>query len=218
MNPPSTNSSPAPADPNAESFLPQAVIFGPYCTIMRKLRPDDADRLVEFFHSHTEETVRSRYGYLLAQMSPERAAELTGVDQSKDAALGVFEMEGDSPKLIAIGRYCAGSNRDAAELAFVVHEAYRNLGIATKLLEALAAIARERCLHTLTAQVHGDNGPMLAVFHKAGAVLSDIPGSDAESVTLPVTDLLLERLHACRPKRAPAARECKLPTLPRWTM
>lgn len=185
---------------------------------MRRLRSDDADRLIEFFQSHTEGTVRSRYGYLLAEMSPARAAGLAGVDQSKDAALGVFEMEGPCPRLIAIGRYCLSPATASAELAFVVHEAYRNLGIATSLLEALARIAWAHGLCLLTAQVQEDNGPMLAVFRKAGAGFMLIPGTGAEEARVMVTADLLERLHACPPKHLAKAPACPLPTIPRWTI
>ena len=68
------NSSPLPAETGPESFLPRAVTFGTYCTVIRRLRPDDAERLVEFFQSHQEDTVRARYGYLIAETSPSRAA------------------------------------------------------------------------------------------------------------------------------------------------
>lgn len=203
---------------DADACLPRAITFGPYCTILRRLRPDDAERLIEFFQSHTEDTVRSRYGYLLTEMSPARAAGLAGVDQSKDAALGVFEMEGQCPRLIAVGRYCLSPTAASAEVAFVVHEAYRNLGVATCLLEALAQIARERGLSLLTAQVQEDNGPMLAVFRKAGAGFTVVPGTGAEEVRVAVTPELLARLQACQPKRTPGAPACSLSSIPRWTI
>lgn len=166
--------------------LPQAMTFGCYCTVIRRLRADDADRLIAFFESHTEETVRRRYCYLLGHISPARATELVSVDQSNDTALGVFEMEGPSPRLIAIGRYCLAEDHESAEVAFVVHEAYRNLGIATRLLETLTAIAWERGLVALTAQVQRDNYPMLTIFRRAGATVREIPGSGAAEVTIPV--------------------------------
>jgi GNAT superfamily N-acetyltransferase len=210
------NSSSLPVETGSESSLPRAITFGSYCTIMRRLRSADAERLIEFFQSHTEDTVRSRYGYLLAEMSPTRAAELAGIDQSKDAALGVFEMEGLRPRLIAIGRYCLSPETASAEVAFVVHEGFRNLGIATCLLEALARIAQSHGLCLLTAQVQEDNGPMLAVFRKAGAGFAVIPGTGAEQARIAVTADLLERLHACHLKHSVEAPVCSLPPIPRW--
>lgn len=214
----STPATPSEAPADADGSLPRAITFGSSCTILRRLRATDAERLSEFFQPHTDDTVRSRSGYLLAEMSPARAAGLAGVDQSRDAALGVFEMEGPGPRLIAVGRFCLSPAADSAEVAFVVHESYRNLGIATCLLEALARIARARGLPLLTAQVRDDNGPMLAVFRKAGAGFTVVPGTGAEEVRVAVTPELLARLQACQPKRAPGAPACSLSSIPRWTI
>lgn len=178
------------------SALPLALVFGQHHTLLRWLRPDDVGRLLEFFGSHTPETIRSRYGYLFTRLSTDRAAHLVGVDQSSDAALGVFE--GDEPApLIAIGRYCLAEDRASAELAFVVREDRRGLGIATALLDALREIARERGVPKLTAQIQSDNGTMLAVFRRAGASFASSPGGGTLDVTIEI-----------RPPRATTGRRC----------
>lgn len=163
--------------------LPLELNFGKHPTVLRWLRPNDVGRLLTFFGSHTPETIRSRYGYLFTRLSSDRAAHLVGVDQSVDAALGIFETNALG-QLIAIGRYCLAEDRASAELAFVVREDRRGLGIATALLHALAAIARERGLARLTAQIQCDNGPMISVFRHAGAVFATIPGAGSLEATL----------------------------------
>lgn len=142
--------------------------FGKHRCEVRCLRPDDADRLLAFFHTHTPETIHDRYGFCKAGMSHERAVRLVSVDQSHDLALGVFEPDFDR-RLIAVGRYCLHADGRSAELAFVVREDRRRLGIATALLRTLVATARARRLECLTAQVLRDNEAMLAVFRNAGA-------------------------------------------------
>lgn len=166
--------------------IPSAIRFGKHRTTLRFLRPEDADKLLQFFSTHTEDTIRSRYGYYFAHMTPERAAELVGVDQTRDAALGVFEMSPTGTKLIAIGRYCLSGRGDAAEAAFVVREDRRRLGIATTLLNALRKIAAERGLRRLTGQVQYDNPAMLAVFRRAGAHIAEIPGTGSMSVEMAI--------------------------------
>ena len=61
---------------------------------LRSLRPDDEQRLQDFFYSHSQETIQLRYGYMISTMTHERAYELVNVDQQKDVALGVFENTG----------------------------------------------------------------------------------------------------------------------------
>ena len=58
--------------------------------------------------------------------------------------------------------------RDEAEAAFMVDDRFHGLGIATLMLEHLAAIARTNGIERFTAEVLSDNRGMLAVFAKAG--------------------------------------------------
>ena len=163
------------------STLPIARKFGLHSTTLRFLIPDDALKLLAFFSSHTPDTIYSRYGSFVG-MSPEHAMQLVSVNQSCDCALGFFE--GDPGALIAIGRYCLDTTGDSAEVAFVVRENRRGLGIATALLHELRAIAHERGLVRLTAQVERNNHSMLEIFRRAGAGLTDSGCGDATTVTL----------------------------------
>jgi acyl-CoA synthetase (NDP forming)/GNAT superfamily N-acetyltransferase len=60
----------------------------------------------------------------------------------------------------------------SAEIAFVVSEEAHGLGIATLLLEHLAAAARAAGIRRFTADVLMDNGPMLQVMRDAGFTVS----------------------------------------------
>lgn len=57
---------------------------------------------------------------------------------------------------------------EAAEVAFVVDEAFRGRGLGTLLLEHLASAARACGVRRLVADVQADNGPMRAVFRHVG--------------------------------------------------
>jgi RimJ/RimL family protein N-acetyltransferase len=166
------------------SRLPLSLKFGPGRCTLRRLRRDDAPRVIEFFHSHSAETIQQRYGYHLTQMSPERAARLVDTDKPHDAALGLLERQGQHSRLVAIGRYCLRPDGESAEMAFVVHEQRRRLGMATVLLQALIAIARQHKLKRLVAQTQSDNYAMLRIFLKNGAHLDALAGTDGLEVTL----------------------------------
>jgi ribosomal protein S18 acetylase RimI-like enzyme len=140
--------------------------FGRYSCVLRPLRTGDEACLQAFFRTHTPDTIYRRYGYQVAEMTLERATQLVNVDQGRDCALGVFERPGRTPSLVGVGRYCIDGNGRGAELAFVVHESRRGLGIATALLRDLVRVARSRGLASVWAQVQPDNGPMLAVFRR----------------------------------------------------
>lgn len=165
----------------------RVILFGGAPHTLRPLAPADAERLIAFFRSHNEETVRLRYGYFFREMTLARAQELVGVDQQKDLALGIFSTQPDGSETIeAIGRYFLLEDGKAAEMAFIVRESKRRLGMAQTLLEALAHVARERGLNELIAQVQRENRGMIALFRNAGASVRSVLGADAVDVRLPL--------------------------------
>ncbi len=154
--------------------------------ILRPLNPADDRRLQEFFYSHTEETIVRRYGFTVTRMSRERAFELVCVDQSKDLALGIFELQGPRQVIRAVGRYYLDADGKAGEMAFVVGENRRRVGMARTLVEAMIQIAQSRGLAKLWAQVDRDNLPMLKLFRSLEA--EEETGDDYHTVhvTIPI--------------------------------
>jgi GNAT superfamily N-acetyltransferase len=155
---------------------------------MRPLVLADEGRLISFSNSHTGETIRQRYGYRISEMTHERALRLLGVDQSRDVALGVFERAADGEDVLhAVGRYLLDAAGKSAEMAFVVRETRRGLGICTALVRQLLQIARARGMSYLFAQVQADNAPMLAVFRSQGGRMRPILGADTMEVFVPTS-------------------------------
>lgn len=136
--------------------------------LLRPLHPGDEKRLQAFFDSHQPETIQMRYGYMVAQMSDARARELVGVDQQRDRAIALFQPEPQTPEILAVARYFLDPDGRAAEVAFVVHESWRRLGIASLLVRELLATARERGLKRLWAQVVAENQPALTLLRQLG--------------------------------------------------
>jgi ribosomal protein S18 acetylase RimI-like enzyme len=75
---------------------------------------------------------------------------------------------------------------NAAEIAFVVGEDRRRLGLATALFRALVTLMRRRGVARLVAQVQVDNGAMLGLFRQSGAALSSVAGTEFVEVNLPL--------------------------------
>lgn len=148
--------------------------------ILRPLTPADDRRLQEFFYSHTEETIVRRYGFTVTRMSRERAFELVGVDQNKDLALAIFELQGPRQVIHAVGRYYLDRDGKGAEMAFVVAENKRRLGMAQVLLDRMREIGGERGLQYLWAQVDRDNTGMLKLFRHYE--IEESPGDDPHTV------------------------------------
>ncbi len=154
---------------------------------LRPLSGADAGLVVEFFRTLSPETIRSRYGYLIRNMTPERAHELVAVAPEHELPLGILERDAAGREtLCAMGRLVIAPDGRAAECAFLVHDHKRRLGMASRLLHYLRLAGRRRGFPRLFAQVRRDNRAMLQVFRAAGAQLHFSHDLDVVEIDIPV--------------------------------
>jgi GNAT superfamily N-acetyltransferase len=154
---------------------------------LRPLTAADAGLVVDFFRTLSPETIRSRYGYLIRNMTPERAHELVAVAPKHELPLGILERdESGREVLCAMGRLVVAPDGQSAECAFLVHDRKRRLGMASRLLTYLRLAGRRRGLPRLFAQVRRENRAMLQVFRAAGAQLHFSPDLAVVEVDIPV--------------------------------
>ena len=173
--------------------------------ILRPLGLDDEPALLEFFRSHSEETIFQRYHHLCEGMSHQRAMALLGVDQQRDVALAVLRRARGVEQIVAIGRYYTDPDGRCAEMALVVRESMRRRGLATRLLHTLGAIARDHGLPALRAQVLASNAAMRNLLRPFASLILDEPGLGTTCFVVPVSALAGATASAPRPrKRRPA--------------
>ncbi len=131
---------------------------------IRPLTADDRPALAAFHKRQSAESIYRRFFSPKPELSEKELLHFTDVDMVDRAALAVESHD----EFIAWASYERWPGRNEAEAAFMVDDAYQGAGIATLLLEHLAAIARSNGIERFTAEVLGDNRSMLAVFAKAG--------------------------------------------------
>jgi acyl-CoA hydrolase len=122
---------------------------------VRPLRSADADRLMEFFYSHSPETIYGRYRFPKKSLPRKEAIRLCTLDYARHFALAVFGEEGKEEHLAAVGRYILNERTQFAETALVIHENYRRLGIASYLLRRL----RQHAESTGILGFYGESSP-----------------------------------------------------------
>lgn len=172
--------------------------------ILRPLSPADESALQEFFRSHSKETILQRYHYLVGWISHERAMALLGVDQQRDVALAVLRQAEGGEQIVAIGRYYTDPGGRYAEMALVVRESMRRLGIATRLLHALGTIAREHEIFALRARVLSSNVAMCNMLHRYASHITDEPDIGTACFIVPVSAIAGLPATVCRPRKRPA--------------
>jgi acyl-CoA synthetase (NDP forming)/RimJ/RimL family protein N-acetyltransferase len=131
---------------------------------LRAIRPDDGDRLRAFHARQSPESIYYRFFSPRPHLSDAEVEHLVNVDYVDRMAF--VAVLGD--EIIGVARYDRWPERDEAEVAFFIDDAHNGRGLATILLEYLAAAARQSGLHGFTAQVLPDNRRMLGVFRQAG--------------------------------------------------
>lgn len=151
---------------------------------LRPIKPDDAQALIEFHSRLSPRSVYFRFFTPLPELSEERASSFANVDYNNTFAL-IAELAG---RLIGVARYYRDAKAyNRAEVAFLIEDALQGRGIATRMLERLVEIAREKGITTFDAYVLGDNRKMMDVFMHTGFGVERRLDGGVFQVSFPIT-------------------------------
>ena len=156
--------SPTESDADPTRWATTVVLGDGATAYIRPLTVDDKDALLAFHERQSKDSVYRRFFSPKPTLSSRELEHFTNVDMVDRVALAVEVHD----ELVAWSSYERWTGRDEAEAAFMVDDAHQGRGIATLMLEHLAAIARANGIDRFTAEVLSDNRGMLAVFSKAG--------------------------------------------------
>lgn len=132
---------------------------------VRPIEGGDAQALLDFHSRLSSQSVYLRFFSAHAQLRPEEVHRFTHVDGRDRMAL-VATLRDD---IIAVARYDRlDSEPEVAEVAFVVVDDFQGRGLATLLLEMLAAHARTQGVSRFRADTLWENTAMRSVFRDAG--------------------------------------------------
>jgi len=135
---------------------------------IRPVLQEDAASLRALLEGLSPHSLFLRYHRRVAHVEEEEIARFTNVDYADSLALVVTLPDTASGERIAAVALYSRTESDRAEVAFVVAEEQHGLGIATQLLDALAAAARDHGIYVFEADVLNENQPMMDVFHDSG--------------------------------------------------
>ncbi|MDX2544544.1 GNAT family N-acetyltransferase [Streptomyces sp. WI04-05B] len=139
---------------------------------IRPITADDADRLVSFYEQVSDESKYYRFFAPYPRLSAKDVHRFTHhdfVDRVGLAATvgGEFIATVRYDRIDADGLPASGPASEA-EVAFLVQDAHQGRGVASALLEHIAAVARERDIRRFAAEVLPANSKMIKVFTDAG--------------------------------------------------
>ncbi|MDQ3739216.1 MAG: GNAT family N-acetyltransferase, partial [Actinomycetota bacterium] len=171
-------------DVEHERWVADVVLTDGESVMIRAMVPGDVGDLRAFHRRQSPDSIYRRFFSPKPEMTPQMADYFTAVVPGRRTALAVWS--GD--ELIGWASYERWAGRDDAEVAFMVDDDRHGKGIATLLLEHLAAIARAHDITRFTAETLADNRAMLAVFAKAGWPVQQRFNSGVIDVDFDLTD------------------------------
>jgi acetyl coenzyme A synthetase (ADP forming)-like protein len=156
-------SPPAVDDPAA----PRVVLRDGTVASVRRSTPDDREAMRRFFHELSPESLRRRF--FTASEPPDLLVDrlCDSADERRGVTLVAVRQVDTDSRLVAVGSYFA-TGPSVAEAAFAVDDRLHGQGLATELLERLAAIASRHGFRRFEATTLAENHAMLEVFRDSG--------------------------------------------------
>ena len=144
--------------------------------MMRPSKISDEPLIKDFFYDLSDKSNYRRFLMLRRNLPHEVLQKFTAVDYSKQMVILVVIQEPEKETVVGVGQYVIMEDKHSAEIALAVRDEYQQQGIGTELLAYLSEIAKRQGLLGFTADVLGDNRPVMKLIEKAGFFLDKTSG------------------------------------------
>ncbi|MDQ2963864.1 MAG: GNAT family N-acetyltransferase [Pseudomonadota bacterium] len=135
---------------------------------VRPIRPEDAAAERAFVAGLSDESRFFRFMYHLRELTPGMLARFTQVDYDRDLALVALGGKPGAEKIVGVARYAANPDRESAEFAVVVADAWQGRGLGSALMHELIASAKRRGFRRLVGAILGINASMQKLVRTLG--------------------------------------------------
>ena len=135
-----------------------------------------------FVHGLSEQSRYFRFFYQLHELTPAMLARFTQVDYDREMALVAVDESGGAPAIVGVARYILVADRQSAEFAVVVADAWQGRGVARMLMTRLIDCAKARGLARLEGAVLRTNARMLKFVTGFGATMRDDPEDPEQGI------------------------------------
>jgi acetyltransferase len=140
---------------------------------LRPVRPEDADMIQEFVRHLSSQTKHTHFQENFRELSSEILKRLTHIDYDREMVLIVTHIHNEKETMIGMAQYAATLNPEECEAIIVVADEWHSKGIATRLMNRLIEVAKEKALKKITATIPAINADDLAFARSLGFVISN---------------------------------------------
>lgn len=150
---------------------------------IRPIRPEDAVMERAFVNGLSERSRFLRFMYALPELTPEMLSRFTQIDYDREMALVALLHGAQGDEQVGVARFVTFPNGRGCEFAIVISDQQQRKGIATRLMQELIDVARERRLDYMDGVVLRQNTNMLKLAEVLGFQSEPAP-DDPELVNL----------------------------------
>jgi RimJ/RimL family protein N-acetyltransferase len=143
--------------------------------LIRAIRHDDRQRIIDAFHKLDPQTIYTRFFSAKKELSEADLGRIDAADFEHAVVLVATLGSGDEEIIIGGGAYTVlerPGEPKTAEVSFTVEEDYHGQGLSGLFMRLLTQIGREHGIRRFEAEVLAGNLPMLKVFQRSGLRMS----------------------------------------------
>ena len=139
--------------------------------LIRAIRHEDRQRIVDAFHKLDPETIYTRFFSAKKELTEADLGRIDAADFEHAVVLVATLGSGDDEIIIGGGAYTVlhrPGEPKTAEVSFTIEEDYQGQGLSGLFMRLLTQIGRERGIRRFEAEVLAGNVAMLKVFQRCG--------------------------------------------------
>ncbi len=165
----------------AESDEDRVILRDGSTVVVRPLATGDVAAIAAWFEGLGPETRHARFLGSVAMLDDRTRSQLAQVDHRDHEALTAVTPDG---AVVGIARYIRLPQSSTAEVAVAVADHWRGRGIATLLLQQIAARARAAGIDCLTALCLASNTAVLGLLSRLGPMTTTPPEAEVIEVQI----------------------------------
>jgi len=152
---------------------------------IRPMKPEDEPLVADFLADCSEETIYFRYFRRIKKWTHEMLIRFTQNDYDRELGLMAVGVPPGPEVMMGVTRLVTTPDRQDAEFAIIVGDAWHGKGLGSKLIQRLLEVAKDMGVKRLRGDVLSENHPMLALAKKHGFTLKK--DEEGQTVKLEIT-------------------------------
>jgi acyl-CoA hydrolase/GNAT superfamily N-acetyltransferase len=136
--------------------------------LLRPVKMSDEPLVKDFFYSLSDKSNYRRFIMLRRSLPHEVLQKFVAIDYTRQMVILAVVQDDEKELVVGVGQYVVQEDTHTAEIALAVRDDYQHRGIGKELLDHLTLIARRQGLLGFTADVLGENQPVMGLLEKSG--------------------------------------------------